>query len=513
MKYSTKQEIYKDYESGSLTIYEVIKHFDDLTSAKNKEGVVYTPGYIADAMVEKVKPTPDQKTIEFCVGHGVFVFALLLYFKKNKVSKDQVVSFLKNNLFAHDISEDSIVEFKEILSIFMKKEFGITSFEVPNVFAKNSLEYIKGKHSFDLSLGNPPYIRFQNLQKKDRTFLQKNFKSCKSGNVDIYFAFLELASKISKKSIHIVPNSFLKNKSAQNLRHTLKDTISYLKDFKSFQVFSTVGVYAAIIGTDQNPENKTFEFEFDKSKETIEKSFLTKEDWNLENIALLKTIGSKAHKMLNKADFFSGLATLADGVFILKQPLKDGFVKITVDEKEFSIEEGILKKYLKVSKVKSKQDLKKFTYQIIYPYDSDGKIIDEAKFKKDFPGAYAYLSHFKTKLNNRDKGKVENYDAWYAYGRRQGFPAKYKGSVVVIPGMISKSSNYITLENSEDYLFGSGYLLAPKKGFALKDLIKVLSEPAFLSYVSVTGKVWKGKEGHDYYSPNKKVILNYAFDL
>ena len=50
----------------------------------------------------------------------------------------------------------------------------------------------------------------------------------------------------------------------------------------------------------------------------------------------------------------------------------------------------------------------------------DGKIIDEDLIKTKYPGCYEYLVSRKSDLLSRDKGKVSKYDAWYAYGRRQG---------------------------------------------------------------------------------------------
>lgn len=512
MEYKNKQEIYLDYQNGKIDIFQLIKAFDFLTSTQNKAGVVYTPGHIAQFMVAKAQPQIHQKMIELCVGHGVFVFAVLQYFKQQGIKTKHIVDFVENRLYAHDIVPQSIQEFLEILQLFMTKEFNVKKIKPKHVYAKNSLEYIQTSERFDLSLGNPPYIRFQNLPISERKFLQDNFSSCSQGNVDIYFAFLELAAKISTQALHIVPNSYLKNKSARNLRNLLKDTVFYIKDFKSEQVFETVGVYASIIGTLNPNDQKTFTFAYEQQEKTIPRDLLSPEEWNLENLELLQGVSNKKHKFIDLVNFYSGLATLADGLFILKTKPVAKVIPVTVNGETYNIELGATKKYLKVSKVKTKSDIAKFTYRIIYPYDSKGKILPEIKFKKLYPEAYRYLKDHRSQLDARDKGKVDKYESWYAYGRRQGFPAKYQGTVVLIPGMISQNSNYITLNNAQDYLFGSGYFLQPKAGFSLAKLSQALGSQDFFNYLSVTGKVWKGKVGQDYYSPNKKVILGYSFE-
>lgn len=509
-KYVSKDEIIKDYQDDRIGIYDVIKHFDILTSEQNKEGVVYTPGYIAEFMVEKSQPLIENKIVEFCVGHGVFVFALLSYFKKQGHTSVDIKKFIETNLFAHDIVEKSVNEFKEILTSYLKKEFSLDDVIYNNISQKSTLDYINEEIMFDISIGNPPYRRFQNLSDQERLFLQQNFVSCKDGNVDIYFAFLELAKKKSVKSINIIQNSYLKNKSGKKLRLLLKDHVSYIKDFKAVQVFETVGTYTSILMVDNTPHT-FFEYEDNSIKQVIENNLLTGDEWNLDNIQQVISMRSKPNVLSQKIDFYSGLATLADGIFILKQEVIDGFISLKIGDKEYQIEEGILKKYVKVSKVKSIADLGKHTYRIIYPYDDKGKILTEEFIQDNFPKAYEYLLANKDLLNKRDKGKVSKYDSWFAYGRKQGFPAKYKGTVLLIPGMVSQQSKYMELQNSEEYLFGSGFFVKPKAGVDMSEILEAFSSSDFLEYVSLTGKIWKGKAGNDYYSPNKKIILTYSY--
>ena len=83
------------------------------------------------------------------------------------------------------------------------------------------------------------------------------------------------------------------------------------------------------------------------------------------------------------------------------------------------IEKKICRDIIKPNIIKSENDIKNFKEKIIFPYlinKSNIELIKEDYFKKEIPEAYNYLSDYKERLLNRDKG-VKNYSAWYTFGR------------------------------------------------------------------------------------------------
>jgi type I restriction-modification system DNA methylase subunit len=133
---------------------------------------------------------------------------------------------LPNNFKFLDIASGTGV-FSYFLSLEIEKVFGIpfkysldnycTMVEIDDVFIQqcnnifNSLgcnpQIIHGDalfndnlkyESFDLIIGNPPYIRIQNVEPAYRKLLRDKFSTCLFGNSDIYYAFFEQALKLSK---------------------------------------------------------------------------------------------------------------------------------------------------------------------------------------------------------------------------------------------------------------------------------------------------------------------------
>jgi adenine-specific DNA-methyltransferase len=99
-------------------------------TAKNKYGQYFTPKVVADFMVNLAELYPDSKILEPSCGEGVFLETL------------QQKGY--NNLTAYEIDQDLATEFP-----FVRYE----SFVSANIDEK-----------FDLIIGNPPYIRWKNLE-------------------------------------------------------------------------------------------------------------------------------------------------------------------------------------------------------------------------------------------------------------------------------------------------------------------------------------------------------------
>ena len=98
-----------------------------------------------------------------------------------------------------------------------------------------------------------------------------------------------------------------------------------------------------------------------------------------------------------------------------------------------------------------------------------------------------YLKKFKHILDSRDKG-LKKYEAWYAYGRRQGF-VNISGTVVAIPGMVGGEClpYKINLDGMEfkKTCFVSGFIVTGRNSDEL------LSE-RFMAHLKVVGKPFSG---------------------
>src|SRR5699024_132622 len=144
-------------------------------------------------------------------------------------------------LYMLELNED-----KEIIAFNIINEDSLA----PGLLAK--FKQPKINQGFDYIVGNPPYVKIQDIDHELRKTLKKNYKTCDSGSYNLFYAFIELSNRLIKKDGkmgYIVPNHILKMKSAQSLRELLifKRLISKVIDFKDNILFENAQTYSAIM--------------------------------------------------------------------------------------------------------------------------------------------------------------------------------------------------------------------------------------------------------------------------
>ena len=96
--------------------YIIIQSCKFDTKNKNlikKEGVVFTSLNICNEIIEKLKPKITDTICEPSVGKGIFIFALLEWFRKKGENIESIKCFVENNLWCYDINADFINEFQD----------------------------------------------------------------------------------------------------------------------------------------------------------------------------------------------------------------------------------------------------------------------------------------------------------------------------------------------------------------------------------------------------------------
>ena len=83
-----------------------------------KEGVVFTSLNICNEIIEKLEPKITDTICEPSVGKGIFIFALLEWFRNKGENIESIKCFVENNLWCCDINADFINEFKYLLDIY-----------------------------------------------------------------------------------------------------------------------------------------------------------------------------------------------------------------------------------------------------------------------------------------------------------------------------------------------------------------------------------------------------------
>lgn len=454
------------------SVEQLIRFYDKKQEKNVKEsGAIYTPWSIVNEMILLADIQESDKIVEPSCGHGLFLFGLLEYAQKTwSLSPVLLYSWFINKVRAIELSETVVRETREILGIYFAR-MGVTNVEFANIICADALTV---EDSFDVAIGNPPYIRTKNINKQYLDNLRKSFLSCSSGNVDIYYAFIEHYTKLAKKMVFITPNSFLSNKSAKNLRKIITPRLNYLFDFKDRLIFKDARTYTCIF-----------------KLESISQDFLLND------------------KMTNKIQYFneapverktkvlSGIATLADSVFIA-QKIGD---KYYCNDTE--IEGEVVVPLIKITKQKN-NNLSSIRY-ILYPYRGKN-IILESELREKYPLAYKYLLTQKTRLDQRDKGKVSNYEAWYAYGRKQGLHEYTEHKLTLIPQMIGPSCQPIVI--NVEQLLTTYKSLVFTSGFVIEGEAHNYLSKDFIDYAKTIGRPWPGKN-ESYYTLTSQQVAVY----
>lgn len=497
-----KNKIFENYLKNQLDEAGLVNSLDKIQQKEVKmAGVVYTPMEVVEKMIDICKPGPKIKIIEPSCGHGVFLIGLLDYMKNNyKMAGEDLLEWFTRQVDGFDISKNTINETREIVSFYFKKHFDInvSPYEFENLKVSDSL-YLKIESEYDLCIGNPPYIRTKNIDKNYLKKLRDSFKTCAMGNVDIYYAFIEKFTDNSKYLCFITPNGFIDNKSGVGVRYLLKNKITHLIDFKDKLVFENIRTYTCI---------------FKASKKHISKTGILYSN-DLKEKMTVKLVGdvfsnsnSKTKSTSSNTQVLSGLATLCDKVFIANKNEKGEYVAHFEGE-DYKIESEMVLGLFKLTKFKP-HDLSTLKY-IIYPYDDKREIIKEKTLREKYPLTYKYLGAAREKLEQRDKGKTEKYETWYAYGRKQGLHAPREKEFIAIPQMIGstcKPYKFGKLKTSKrnSVAFVSGFIVPYNK--ENKEFCDRLLSDEFISYAKKHGKPWPGKT-NSYYSLTVNQVRNF----
>lgn len=331
---------------------------------------------------------------------------------------------------------------------------------------------------FDVVIGNPPYIRVQNLEHNIIDYFKSNYKSFFQ-KADIYLLFIEKAISLLKENSglsFINPTLFLSSDYGQGLREFLTQyKVARIVDFGDLPIFEEAITYTGIFFISKSkPENIQFKKIESLSNvisslnepnyESFNQSNFGKENWVLKN--------DKHNNLLNKLQTFQNLGSIA----VINSGCFTGFDKaFFVDDKtieENNLEEDVIKPVI-MGKEPKKYKLQKPIKKCIYPYklgdNNETEIIEEQEFKKSFPNCYNYLLNFKSDLESRmDSRKTfkEMGRVWYSYTRK-GLINIFDEKKILVGYIVSKNTYCL------DEI---GYMFSVGRVFAIQPNNKQLSE-------------------------------------
>jgi methylase of polypeptide subunit release factors len=465
---------------GTLTLKDVEVAFENLIDAarKRSEGVVYTPNYIIDYLIQRCADKRLSKTLPrlldpACGGGGFVIRAAPILAKTFGVSLEQVI---RESLHGMDISPEAVECAAISLDLFCAEQ-KLTTPLSHNVFrvgdslltSANEISQTFGvpDGGFDLLTTNPPYVKLQNLDDAYRVQLSEAYAEFAQGSYSLAMLFLIAGHRMLSSSGmlgFITQNNLFTSLAGVGVRNYLQKSrcLHSIVDFEHFKVFNNASAYTCLMFLD-NDARDSFGYTTcsdpkaqlsqlgDQSFHTINLRSLDKNKWrltaphHLRNVNRLETFGTPLGVL---ADIRVGFATLKDSVFLLNGR-----------SDQESIESGITVPAIKIAEFSSELDLAANARRIIRPYRKNGNRwipLTPDEIQNKFPNAYSYLEAHKADLEERGKGKKLPTN-FYEWGRSQCMEAN---GPKLLTKTFSKGPQFI-LDNTAS-LFCNGYSVKPK---------------------------------------------------
>lgn len=468
---------------------------------RKSAGITYTPPAVVRDMVALVDPGEEETIHEPSCGRGAFVFGLVEHWLAKGKSLAWIDGWAARCLWCSDIDADAVADLHKLW-----EEFFLDRGHEPRALRAHVQDGLFGaiaSQAVDLVIGNPPYVRVQHLDPAMRERVRAKYPACATGNVDLYYAFFSDALLRARRVCYIMPNSWLANASARALRKQVLPRLSHLVDFGSRLVFAPVRAYTCIVLCDQG--SGPIHVRGNLPCEGGPWTQVSREDsrWDLRRFTPFSdAIAPHGQVLSDQAEVISGIATLADHAFTLPAPEmfeRDGQIWVRqVDplHEGYTLEvpAWLAPRLLKATRTSS---LGEDGPRILCPYDENWKIIPEQELARNAPDLLAWLGRRRAVLDGRDKGKTQGYEAWYAYGRRQGFwNPQGARQVVLLPQMGNGSLAPVVVDMQAiggRFLFTSGYVLRPRESVPTRQVCDWLLAPRAWEFVQREGRAWAGK--------------------
>ncbi len=484
------------YRKGSKTMTNDKKHF----------GVVYTPDWTVNMILNKLPSLKDVAICDPSCGDGQFLVAVAtgvcqsIQRCRNKASRDAYYATLQK-LTGMEIDNDALIECKVRLNRVLRN-YGCSrvKWKLLGIDAMDMDAWRDMVGTFDAVVGNPPYVRIQHLEAHRRDRISKGKWRLMRGCADLYILFYEMALELLHDGgalVFITPNSWMKTKSGKALRECLRELheIRSIADFGDHQVFSNVTTYTAITEIRKSGRPVTMARSdkctgFKNGIPQFDAGYVdTREDgWSVlskRDACFINTLNRRKARLDDVANIHVGIQTLADDVFIL-------------GEGSAKIEKAVTRRVFKASVMKGGRDTQ--NRRVIYPYQ-DGKLLPEDVLRAKYPQAHAYLLRHKARLLARDKGAT-NPQKWYGYGREVSIVSAF-GEKILTSAM-NPAPNFQKCPDP-DALFYSGYSIMPKSGVSLLALLDELNSAEMDRFIRLVSRPYR----NNWYSYAKSFIQSF----
>jgi len=324
-------------------------------------------------------------------------------------------------------------------------------FEFPEVLDDDG-EFV----GFDVVIGNPPYIRQEELTEY-KPYFQRTFDTY-AGTADLYVYFVERGLSLLKPNgdfIYILPNKWMRAGYGAAMRSYLKHyAIRQIVDFGDLPVFEEATTYPCImhvvksepVGEFIAVNVDTLDFidgigNYIRDHTTvITFSDLQEDGWTLKDRKILDLLAKIRSKGIPLSEYvngkiFYGIKTGLNEAFVIDQSTRDRLVAEDPKSAE------IIKPFLAGRDIKRYEQSKNTKFLILA---KRGISIEQ------YPSILHHLENFKNKLESR-----AGSNAWYEIQASPGDNSKFEQPKIMYPD-ISKDMNF-TLDKEGRYCINTVY--------------------------------------------------------
>ena len=324
---------------------------------------------------------------------------------------------------------------------------------------------------FDIVLGNPPYVKLQNLMRVDPDVVaylaaergSDTYQSARTGNLDLYLPFIEKGLRLlapGGRMAFIAPSLWTVNQYGEGLRSLVRRGrhLDRWLDFKAHQMFDDVITYTAlqfftreprdIVRIAAAPNGDMADIDWSDAELAVPyETFPESGEWLMATGAERALIERLAGECLRLVDsslttaIFQGLITSADHIYHL-QRLGIGRYKGTPRGRgavsyEVEVEDAIMKPLVSGPEAKRYEEPETDTY-LLFPYERDARgtmrLIPADGMAPRFPRAWAHLRRWEPELRRRESNGFDD-EAWYRFGRNQNIE-KQDVSKLIVAGTV-----------------------------------------------------------------------------
>jgi len=497
-------------------------------------GGVYTPQYIARFFARYLKENLTPKvfrqlhTCDPACGSGIFLRTLLEMQcdPLQDANPREVAEVCFPRVLGIDVDPNACQAARLSLSLLYLVLMGTVpkALRIINAEAiEHCLSSQQSPGSFDVLIGNPPFIRWDLMSEKMKERVADFMKDASVGKVDMFLPILKIAMDFLKPDgllLFVLPHSFLLAKNARQLRRDILDAfwIRFLGDLSSVPVFGDTGAYVILLilqkkgGQSSAPipttvlqcrdfvghalqdvvESKLQENDFYSIFIADQKAF-TADEW-----ALVKPEYSRLQEKLRRfstlesfLEVQEGFVTGADTVFIREVH------EVPRNEKEIYVP------YLSDREMERFHVPRKTAGYVFHPFIGDRKLT-ETELRRDFRETSEYLKSNGPKLKDRSSVKAGGVAWWCPH--RPTPVLKMLRPKLVSPHLILVPR--FSFDESGKYAVSHSPWLVPKEDTRGEELLRY-----FLAILNSTVAYWQilqtsHKYSRGYAMLEKKTLRN-----